>query len=262
MSETIHEVYAVKFADYPNGLRGMSFHGTAGEPYDQLVPMDYFVWLIRSPNADVVLDLGFTATTAHRRGRVHYRAPSEALRLLGVDPEKVETVILSHFHYDHVGDVDAFPKAQFVVQEAEMAFWTGPYGPRVEFAKGVEPADIERLVRLNYEGRLRFVDGSVEVADGIEVVAVGGHTAGLQVTRVRTAKGHVVLASDGVHFYENFEREAPFAVLTDLRLVYRSYRVMSDLVEDPTLVVPGHDPRVFQRFPAVDGLEGIAIRIA
>ncbi|MCU1526561.1 MAG: N-acyl homoserine lactonase family protein [Frondihabitans sp.] len=262
MSDTIHEVYAVKFADNPNGTRGTGFHGSAGEPHDESVPLDYFVWLIRSTGSDVVLDVGFTAETARRRDRVHYREPSEGLQLLGVDPASVETVILSHFHYDHTGDLDAFPRARFVVQEAEMAFWTGPYGPRREFAKAVEPRDLGRLLQLNYEGRLRFVDGHATVSDGIDVFAVGGHTPGLQVTRVRTAKGPVLLAADGAHFYANYEQEAPFAVFTDLRLMYRSYQTMKDLVNDPTLIVPGHDPLVFERFPTVEGLDGIAIRIA
>jgi len=262
MPEKVSEVYAVKFAEHPGGTRGTGFHGTAGEPHDDPKPLDYFVWLIRSPDRDIVLDVGYTAETAMRRGRVHHREPSDALRLLNVIPEQVDTVILSHFHYDHTGDLDAFPQATFVVQEAEMAFWTGPYGPRKEFSRAVEPGDLERLLQLNYQGRLRFEDGAAEVADGVDVFAVGGHTPGLQVTRVHTARGPVLLAADAAHFYANLEEEAPFAVFTDLRLMYRSYRTMKQLVDDPALIVPGHDPLVFDRFPAVPGLDGIAVRIA
>lgn len=259
---TVHEVYAIKFAENPDSTRGIAFHGSGGEPHDALMPLDYFVWLIRSPEQDIVVDVGFTSDTAQRRGRVHYREPSAALRLLGVEPETVQTVILSHFHYDHLGDLDSFPSAQFVVQEAEMAFWTGPYGPRKEFARALERHDLERLVQLNYDGRIRFANGTAQITDGITVIAVGGHTPGLQVTRVETASGPVLLAADAAHLYANFEAEAPFSVLTDLRESYRSFQTMKALVDDPSRIVPGHDPRVFDRYPAVDHLDGIAVRIA
>lgn len=262
MSGQVHEIFAVKFGENTGGVRGHYFHGSAADPHDAPMRLDYFVWLIRSREADVVLDAGFTAATARKRIRDHWQEPSEALARLGVDCATVPFLILSHLHYDHTGDVASFPAAQIVVQEAEMAFWTGPYASRHEFRRTVEPDDIMRLVGLSYDRRVHFVNGSKEIVDGITVHRVGGHTPGMQVTQVRTAKGSVVLAADASHYYANIEADAPFAVLSDLAGMYRTFDVMNDLASSPDLVIPGHDPELFNRFDAVPGLEGVAVRIA
>lgn len=262
MATMMHEVYAVKYAENRAGKRGHFYHGRASEPHDEAMPMDYFVWLIRSANHDIVLDAGFTAEVATRRNRVHFRSPSDALSLLGVDCATVPYLILSHLHYDHVGDIDAFPSAQIIVQESEMAFWNGPYVSRPEYQKAIEIEDHHRLVQLNYEGRIRQVDGDKQIVDGVDVVLVGGHTAGLQLTRVRTASGTVVLASDAAHLYGNIENDAVFAVFSDLPGSYRAYDIANELATEPRLVIPGHDPEVLNRFDPVPGLEGIAVRIA
>src|SRR5690606_34625272 len=139
------------------------------------------------------------------------------------DVTTVPYVILSHLHYDHCGDVEAFTSATFVLQEEEMAFWTGRFAPRGEFVRNIEVPDIERMVRLNYAGRVRMVDGLHEVVDGVWVQKVGGHTPGMQATYVRTEKGIVVLASDSSHFFENIEQDRPFAVHADVVDMYRAF---------------------------------------
>jgi glyoxylase-like metal-dependent hydrolase (beta-lactamase superfamily II) len=262
MTTPVHEVYALKFGEHPGGRRAEYFHGSAAEPREQPVQLDYFVWLVRSGGQDIVVDAGFTAETAARRRRVYLRTPSEALSMLGTDCAAVPYVVLSHFHYDHVGELDAFPGARFVVQDQEMSFWTGRYAARGEFHRLIEPADIENLVRLSLDGRLLFADGRREVVPGVTVHHVGGHTAGLQVVEVNTAKGPVVLAADASHLYANIEQDAPFGVLTDLRRMYDTFDTLNELAAAPHLVVPGHDPEVLKRFEPVDGLDGIAVRIA
>lgn len=262
MTGQVHEIYAVKFGENRTGVRGHFFHGSAADPHDEPMRLDYFVWLIRSAHQDIVLDVGFTRQTAERRVRDHWQEPSEALARLGVDCVTVPWVILSHLHYDHTGDIASFPGARFVVQEAEMAFWTGPYASRHEFRRAIEPADITTLVGYGLDGRIQFVDGTREIVDGVWVHGVGGHTPGTQVTRVRTERGHVVLAADASHLYANVEADAPFAVFTDLIGMYRTFDVMNDLASAPDLVVPGHDPELFNRFDAVPGHEGVVLRIA
>lgn len=257
-----HEVYAVKFAEHPGGTRGEYFHGSAAEPRDAAAPLDYFVWLVRTPQADIVVDAGFTPETAEKRRRVYHRRPSEALARLGTDCAAVPWVVLSHFHYDHVGELDAFPGARFVVQAAEMEFWTGRFASRREFRRLIEEEDVVRLVKLGLAGRLRFADGTEELVPGVRVHLVGGHTAGTQVVSVATARGTVVLAADASHLYGNVCEDAPFAIHTDLAGMYGAFDVIHGLAGSPELIVPGHDPEVLRRFDPVPGTDGTAVRVA
>ncbi len=254
------EVYAVRYATR-EARTGEHFHG--GDPHDAPMPMDYFVWAAVSADHTVIVDAGFTAEVAARRGRIHLRCPTEGLRELGIDCARVPYVVLTHLHYDHVGNLDKFPGATFVVQDEEMAFWTGRYAGRGHFRALVETGDVISLVRENFEGRLRFVDGNEEVLPGIEVYNVGGHSAGLQMVRVQTARGRVVLASDAAHFYRNIEEDRPFSIVTNLSRMYGAFDLAYSLADSPELVVPGHDPLVMEKFPAArEGLEGVAVRIA
>jgi glyoxylase-like metal-dependent hydrolase (beta-lactamase superfamily II) len=227
------------------------------------MPMDYFVWAAVSEDHTVVVDTGFSAEVATRRGREHLRCPTEGLREIGVYCERVQCVILTRLHYDHVGNLEKFPAATFVVQDEEMAFWTGRYAGREHFRNTVEVEDVVCLVRENFEGRLRFVNGSEEIVPGIEVYKAGGHSAGLQVVKVQTGRGSVVLASDAAHFYANVEQDRPFSIVHDLARMYGAFDLVLSLASSPDNVIPGHDPLVMQRFPpAKNGLEGIAVRIA
>jgi glyoxylase-like metal-dependent hydrolase (beta-lactamase superfamily II) len=260
-NETVNfEVYALKYAT--RDAQG-SEHFYGHDIHDYPMPMDYFVWAVVSDEYSIVVDAGFTTEVAARRGREHLRCPAEGLQQLGIHCARVSCVILTHLHYDHVGNLEKFPAATFVVQDEEMAFWTGRYAGREHFRNIVEVQDIVHLVRENFNGRVRFVDGSKEVVPGITVHRVGGHAAGLQVVRVHTAKGNVVLASDASHFYANIEEDRAFSVITDLRQMYEAFDVVRALADSPEHIVPGHDPEVMKRYPpASPELEGIAVRIA
>ena len=254
------KVYAVRYATR-EARSGEHFYG--GDPHDASMPMDYFVWTAVSDEHTVVVDAGFTAEVAAKRGRDHLRCPTEGLREIGVDCEQVSCVILTHLHYDHVGNLEKFPEATFVVQEEEMAFWTGRYAGREHFRHTVEIEDVLHLVRENFEGRLHFVDGNEEIVPGIEVYRAGGHSAGLQVVRVETENGNFVLASDATHFYANLKEDRPFSIVHDLSQMYGAFDLVRSLADSPAHVVPGHDPQVMQRFPpARKGLEGVAVSIA
>jgi glyoxylase-like metal-dependent hydrolase (beta-lactamase superfamily II) len=255
-----YNVYAVKYATR-DARSGEHFHGH--DLHDVPMPMDYFVWAAVSAEHTVVVDAGFTAEVAARRGRKHLRCPTEGLEALGIDCARVPYVILTHLHYDHVGNLEKFPEATYVVQEAEMAFWTGRYAGRDHFRTLVEVDDIAYLVRENFEGRLRFVAGSEEIVPGIEVHRTGGHSAGLQVVRVKTARGWVVLASDATHFYANIEQDRPYSIVSDLPRMYGAFDLVHGLADSSAHMVPGHDPLVMERFPAAGKkLEGVAVRIA
>src|SRR3712207_4477034 len=133
------EVYAVRYATR-EARQSERFYGH--DPHDGPMPMDYFVWAAVSPHHTVVVDAGFSGEVAARRGREHLLRPAEGLGALGIECARVPHVVLTHLHYDHVGNLEDFPEATFVVQEREMAFWTGRYAGRERFRALIEPDDV------------------------------------------------------------------------------------------------------------------------
>ena len=251
MASAPYRIYAVRYAH----RQCTSSEAFYGDHHASPMTMDYFVWALTNGAHTVVVDLGFTEPVGSRRGRQFLRCPSKGLAEIGVDAGQVEHVILSHFHYDHVGNYALFPKATFYVQDAEMAFYTGRHASRPTFRHSIEVDDVCALVRLNYEQRLVFVDGAREIVPGIGVHKVGGHTAGMQIVTVDHAKGRAVVASDASHYYRNFEQRIPFNTLHDLPGVYGAFDRIGELAGAAELVIPGHDPLVLERLRRVaDGI--------
>jgi glyoxylase-like metal-dependent hydrolase (beta-lactamase superfamily II) len=226
----------------------LNFH-LYGEP-DADLDIDYFFWVIRDGGVVVLVDTGFAPEAGDRRRRAHYATPAQALPELGIDPDDVAAIVITHAHWDHTGNVRQFPRAQLVMTEAEYAFWTSSLAARAQFAAHCEPEEIALLRRARAEGRLTLFTGEHTVTPGIQLTEVGGHTPGQLIASVTTQDGGtVVLASDALHFYEEVERDRPFAVLADLPGMYRAYDTLAQLATQPrTHLVAGHDPLVRARF--------------
>jgi glyoxylase-like metal-dependent hydrolase (beta-lactamase superfamily II) len=246
MPAASYEIYAVQYAHRETNSSEVFY----GDYHQAPMTMDYYVWAITDGTRTVVVDLGFTEEVGTRRGRQFLRSPARGLAEIGIDAAKVEHVIVTHFHYDHTGNYALFPRATFYVQDVEMSFATGRYASQPAFRHSIEVDDVVALVRLNYEGRLRFVDGEQEILPGIRVHHVGGHTAGMQIVSVATARGQAVLASDASHYYRNLEADIPFNTLHDLPGTYHAFQRIRELAAAPELIVPGHDPLVLERLEA------------
>lgn len=242
-----YQVYAVQYAHRETNSSEVFY----GDYHRSPMTMDYFVWAITDGQRTVVVDLGFTEEVGTRRGRQFLRSPARGLAELGIDCATVEHVIVSHFHYDHTGNYALFPRATFYIQDVEMAFATGRHAPQPAFRRSYELDDVLALVRLNYAGRVRFVDGEAEVLPGIRVERVGGHTAGMQIVTAATERGQAVLASDAAHYYRNYEDNIPFNTLHDIPGTYHAFRRIRELATAPDLIVPGHDPLVLERLTSV-----------
>ncbi len=258
-SEPTFEVFAIRYA-HREARRAEHFIG--GDPHDGPMPMDYYVWLIRGPDRAIVVDLGFTAETALQRRREFLRCPVDTLRLLDVDPDAVHDVILTHLHYDHVGNLHRFPAAQFHLQEPDLHFAVGRHMRHAHFRHTFEVEDVVGIVRANYAGRVRLHNGVVTLCPGITLHPAPGHSAGLQFVRVNTIRGPVVLASDVSHFYENMDTGRPFPICVSVADTLESYERVRASAPSPAHIVPGHDPLVMTRYPAPrPELDGIAVRL-
>jgi len=247
MSET-YEILAIKYATHQQRTRADNFM----HPDDHASPhpIDYFIWVIRNDKRTILVDTGFDQIEANSRGRSIEIDPSEALNRIGIDASVLDTVVITHLHYDHAGTLDRFPNARFHIQESEVAYATGPCMCEETLRKAYNADHVCNFVKKIYSGRVEFHDGDDEIAPGVTVHRAGGHTKGLQCLRVATNSGHVVLASDATHLYENFERRMPFSITVDAEETLRSYTRLEKLATSRAHIVPGHNPLVFKRYPA------------
>jgi glyoxylase-like metal-dependent hydrolase (beta-lactamase superfamily II) len=210
------------------------------------VELIYPLWVIRRGGRVALVDTGFAADVAAARGVVAYREPAELLAALEIDPRAVDTVIVSHLHYDHFGLPERFAKATFAIQRADIDYFTstGVAHPATSLA---DPASIAAASKLVRDGRVAVLDGDATV-DGLELLHVGGHTPGMQLTRVPTTGAPLLLACDASHFYANCETATPTAIIHS----YEGYQNgFARIRAHGSRWFPGHDPKMLDRLEPV-----------
>jgi glyoxylase-like metal-dependent hydrolase (beta-lactamase superfamily II) len=257
-------VIAVRYAERQARLAdvyyGWSYYG---EPDDAL-RMTYYFWILeRAGDPPIIVDSGFNPELGLTKGRPCLTTPAEALSLLGIDGTDVEKVVVTHLHWDHIGNLDLFPNAELIVPQRELDFWTTPIARRTQFAHHADFDAVAGLVRASAEGRVRPVVDETEVAPGIVATVVGGHSPGQMIVSVAGSEAGVLLASDAVHYYDELAKDRPFAVVYDLADAYRAFDKVRALTEDGRVFVPAHDPLVWERYPRAEGpASPFAVRIA
>lgn len=249
MSEPIesYRLFAVKYAHVE---RRASDNFIGGDTHDVPMPLDYYVWAIVGGSRVFVVDTGFGPDMAQQRGRTITRPVEDGLRKLGIRPDAVEDVIITHMHYDHAGNLPLFARARFHLQDREMAYCTGRCMCHEMLKHAFEANHVKTMVDAVFQHRVQFHDGSSTLAPGLSLHWVGGHTGGMQIVRVHTARGWVVLASDAAHFYANMEQGRPFPFVYNVGDMLEAYGTARRLAASPAHVIPGHDPLVLSRYGA------------
>ena len=250
-----YEAFAVRFGTLPQfRVSGLIVGADPARRMD--IPV--MVWLLKGSNGKrVLIDSGFYRQRFLDQWKPqNFRSPADAVAAAGVKPEEITDVIISHAHWDHVDGADLFPKATVWIQRDEFTYYTGEAWHAANTHGGVFAEDMLALLKINTEGRLRFVNGDdQEILPGIRCYIGGKHTFQSQYVGVQTAGGTAVFTSDNVYMYENLEKRTPIAQTLDAASNLKAQDRVKSLASSPSLIVPGHDPAVFEKFERVsDGV--------
>jgi glyoxylase-like metal-dependent hydrolase (beta-lactamase superfamily II) len=252
-----YSIQAIRYASSPDVPVSAL---VVGGPKDVKVDIAMVVWLIRGGGRTILFDSGFHRDTFLKYFPMKdYLRPDDAVKLAGVKPEEVTDIVISHAHWDHMGGIDLFPKANVWIQKEEYRYYTMEAWQPAGNHGGIDPDDVKQLLQLNTEGRLRLVDGdNVEIFPGIRAYTGSRHTYASQYLRVE-GNPSFVLASDNCYFYLNLSSHLASATFSDAdhpaNIAAQSR--MIELAGSVDRVVPGHDALQFQKFPT----EGRVARI-
>ncbi len=255
------EVYAIRYAYHDQRNASENYLGHV-DLHDADSNLDYYIWVLRRDDEVFVVDTGFDQDSAQQRGRTLLLRAPDALALLGIDAAKVKDVIITHLHYDHAGTLGEFSAATFHIQEAESSYATGKNMCHHALRAPYYVEDVVTFVRTLYAGRVQFYKGNAQLCPGLSVHWVGGHTAGLQIVRVWTKRGWVVLASDATHLYGNIEWGIPFPAVHNVGDMLDGHNTVRALADSEEHIIPGHDPLVMTYYPAPSAaLQGKVVRL-
>ena len=245
-----YQVYAISYGVIPD------FHIAslvAGADKSRKMDIQMMVWLLKGAGGrNILVDSGFHREKYLKQWTVKdYIKPSEAVGKLGLKPTQITDVIVTHMHWDHAGGVDLFPAAKVWIQKDEYNYYVSDPDSPDKKRSGVDPDDVAVLAKIAGSGdRLKLVDGDAkEPIRGIVFYTGGRHTYASQYVGVNTRAGTVVVASDNLYLYENLEKHAAIASTFDSASNLKAQDRMKQIASNPRLIVPGHDPEVFVRFP-------------
>ena len=246
-----YSIQAIRYASAPDNVADL----VMGAPKEKIT-IAMVVWLIRGGGRNILFDSGYHRDTFLKYfPSTGYIRPDEAVKLAGVQPDEITDIVISHAHWDHLGGIDLFPKATVWIQEEEYRYYTGPAWQPGGDHGGIDPADVQELVKLNTEHRVRFVDGdNVEIFPGIRAYTGGHHTYASQYLRV-DGNPPFVLASDNCYLYRNMAEHRASATFTkadEPANIQNQARMIQLAGGSPDRVIPGHDAAQFDKYPTSD----------
>ena len=219
------------------------------EDWDKTYSTYFYFWYVEGNGTRILIDVGFDleeskAIMPTMIQKPEWR-PAERLKQIGVDPESIKHIIVTHLHFDHLSStIDLFPNAKLYLQKKEYETAVNPPHPWLVFA--YLPEIIKRLDG-DLKPRLQIIDGDAEILPGLSVMLVGGHTPGLQAVMLETKFGaKTCLTSDLCIFYRNIEEDKPIGICSCLVDVLTG---MARVRKEADHIIVNHDPRLEEEFP-------------
>ena len=244
-----YEIYACKYGGPIVRPLAISMWNTG---WTEESPINYYVWAIKGAGETILVDTGPSPEYAVARKVPAFTNPVDVLARMGASASTVTKVVVSHMHWDHVGNIEAylkaFPRAKFFVQKRELEFAAKhPVAQRKPVSVLFDGTASRRLAELGSD-RLVVLDGDASIAPGVDLLLAPGHTHGLQVTRVPTAKGPAIVASDLAHVFRGLKEDTGSCFVMDMSAWIESFdKVKSRAALD--LIFPGHDVQMAQGYP-------------
>ncbi|MEM4566426.1 MAG: N-acyl homoserine lactonase family protein [Archaeoglobaceae archaeon] len=214
-----------------------------------------YIWLIDA-GEKIVVDAGVAENAMYPVEGGGEKGVINALEQEKLSPEDVETLVITHLHFDHCANAHLFHNARVYVQKREWEFAMNPLPV-------LRDLYVEKYLETLESMDLCLVKGDLEIADGVKPVALPGHTPGLQGILVKTKSGKYLMASD--HFYsymnifppkQNIEiqnehgkavipaQKSPFfpiGLYVSLQDWFESCYKAASIVKK-SRIIPGHDP--------------------
>lgn len=224
-----------------------------GEDPEQSHPVSCYFWLLRRGERALLVDTGFTDRRLRERLCLDEVAdPVDLLARVGVTPEQVSDIVLTHGHADHTGGLKGFPRARVWMRAAEFAWIRAVLAPLRDLRFNVSLSDYETLLRLALDSRLTLLgNGEEPLVPGVLLVPRGGHTPGSQWVAVRSARGPVILAGDSAYLFRNVEELRPVGAAVSPAENLVALQAMRRMAGERGVVIPGHDPLVATLYPEV-----------
>jgi glyoxylase-like metal-dependent hydrolase (beta-lactamase superfamily II) len=249
--ENRYEIYALKFGERVSRIAASDI--AVGTPRKDSVQVCFMYWLLKGADGKTILiDAGFTEDADINSEVISYVRPDMMLDKLKIRPEDITDIIVTHPHWDHIGGIDLYPKAMVWMQKEDYEYFVGQAWQWDGNSNGFNKKDVIRIVQRNLDGKVQLIKGdNVEIMPGIKVFTGSRHTYAAQYVLVESDEERVILASDNSWFYYNVESGLPIPVGMDEKAYAANLKRMKSMVKDMDLIIPGHDPLVFSRFPKV-----------
>ena len=209
------------------------------------------IWYIEGADKKILVDTGPCSPKWSQKHhwpltRTKEQEPVNALKTIGINPEDIEIVILSHLHWDHAFNNHIFTNAEFIVQKAELEYAIAPLPVHM---KGYESVAIGMKPDYFTHTKYTIIEGDKEIIPSVSVILTPGHSPGSQCIVVDTAKGKYVIAADTVPLYENWfdgpphMPHIPNTIHVGLVEYFKSFEKIEKIAD---FILPGHEPKVFE----------------